>query len=56
MVVMLQLEGIHGIETPGVEYAAYLDSTRGKLPGPDIVVSRRTLLIIIKLSMIITRV
>ena len=37
MVARLKLEGIGGRAPPGVEPAAKCDSTRGSLPGPDIV-------------------
>ena len=37
MVARLKLKGIDGRAPPGVELAAQFDSTRGNLPGPDIV-------------------
>ena len=37
MVARLKLKGIDGRAPPGVEPAAEFDSTRGNLPGPDIV-------------------
>ena len=37
MVARLKLKGIDGRVPPGVEPAAYFDSTREKSPGPDIV-------------------
>ena len=37
MVARLKLKGIDGRAPPGVELAAHFDSTRGNLPGPDIV-------------------
>ena len=37
MVAKLKLKGIDGRAPPGVEPAAQFDSTRGNLPGPDIV-------------------
>ena len=37
MVARLNLKGIDGMEPPGVEPAASFDSTRGNLPGPDII-------------------
>ena len=37
MVARLKLKGIDGRAPPGVEPAAYFDSTRGNLPGPDLV-------------------
>lgn len=37
MVARLKLEGIDGRAPQGVEPAAQFDSTRGNLPGPDIV-------------------
>ena len=37
MVARLKLKGIDGRAPPGVEPAALFDSTRGNLPGPDIV-------------------
>ena len=37
MVAKLKLKGIDGRAPPGVEPAAQFDSTRGLLPGPDIV-------------------
>ena len=37
MVAKLKLKGIDGRAPPGVEPAAYFDSTRGHLPSPDIV-------------------
>ena len=36
MVARLKLKGIDGRAPPGVEPAAYFDSPRGNLPGPDI--------------------
>ena len=36
MVARLKLKGIDGRAPPGVEPAASFDSTRGNLPGPDI--------------------
>ena len=35
MVARLKLKGIDGRAPPGVEPAAYFDSTRGNLPGQD---------------------
>ena len=44
MVARLKLEGIDGRAPQGVEPAAQFDSTRGNLPGPDIVrIDRRVL-------------
>ena len=37
MVARLKLKGIDGRAPPAVEPAASSDSTRGNLPGPDIV-------------------
>ena len=37
MVARLKLKGIDGRAPPGVEPAAYFDSTRGNSPGPDII-------------------
>ena len=37
MVARLRLKGIDGKAPPTVEPAAQFDSTRGNLPGPDIV-------------------
>ena len=37
MVAKLKLKGIDGRAPPGVEPVAQFDSTRGNLPGPDIV-------------------
>ena len=37
MVARLKLKGIDGRAPPGVEPAAYFDSTRGNSPGPDMV-------------------
>ncbi len=37
MVTRLKLKEIDGRARPGVESAAYFDSTRENLPGPDIV-------------------
>ena len=37
LVAKLKLKGIDGKAPPGVELAAQFDSTRGNLPGPDIV-------------------
>ena len=37
MVARLKLKGIDGRAPPGVEPAAYFDSTRGNSPGQDIV-------------------
>ena len=37
MVARLKLKGIDGRAPPGVEPAAYFDSTRENSPGPDIV-------------------
>ena len=37
MVARLKLKGIDGRAPPGVEPAAQFDSTRGNLPGPDII-------------------
>ena len=37
MVARLKLKGIDGRAPPGVEPAAYFDSTRGNFSGPDIV-------------------
>ena len=37
MVAKLKLKGIDGRAPPEVEPAAEFDSTRGSLPGPDIV-------------------
>ena len=37
MVARLKLKGIDGRAPPGVELATQFVSTRGNLPGPDIV-------------------
>ena len=37
MVASLKLKGIDGRAPPGVEPAAYFESTRGNFPGPDII-------------------
>ncbi len=37
MVARLKLKGIDGRAPPGVEPAAYFDSTLGNSPGPDVI-------------------